>query len=68
MSELDQEIMTREEVAALLRIPPDTLRYWQYTDKGPASVRIGKYRRWRRADVLSWIDDQQAEQQLAKAK
>jgi excisionase family DNA binding protein len=60
--------MTREEVADMLRIPPDTLRYWSYSDKGPKSVRIGKYRRWRRADVLAWVEDQQAEQELAKAK
>ena len=52
------EIMTAAEVAAYLRVPLKSLYTWRYTRDGPPSARVGKYLRYRRADVDEWLDTQ----------
>ncbi|MEZ0580392.1 helix-turn-helix transcriptional regulator [Nocardioides sp. MH1] len=51
--------MTTEEVAAALRIEPQTLRYWRHAGKGPASFRVPGTRRvlYAREDVETFIED-----------
>ena len=55
-------LLTVEEVAELLRVPPS----WVYertrkrgVDRIPG-FRLGKYWRFREADVLAWLDRQRA--------
>jgi len=60
-----QEIMTTAEVAAMLQVSVSTLKYWLYCDKAPKSIKIGKHRRFRRADVQRWIDEHTAEHYVA---
>lgn len=50
--------MTTEEVSDMLRLPLNTLYAWHHRGKGPRAFRAGKYVRYRRADVLAWIDEQ----------
>ncbi|MDP9117743.1 MAG: helix-turn-helix domain-containing protein [Actinomycetota bacterium] len=37
--------MTTGEVADLLRVPPETVRYWRHVGKGPKAFRIPGGRR-----------------------
>lgn len=52
------DLLTSEEVAALLRKSPDALRWMTHAGTAPRSARIGKRRYWRRADVEAWISEQ----------
>ena len=56
--ELDDELLTIGEVAALLRAPVATLRYWRYLGTGPRSFRVGRAVRYWRGDVLAWLHEQ----------
>jgi predicted DNA-binding transcriptional regulator AlpA len=52
------DVMTAEEVAAWLRVPVATLYAWRYRGhQGPPSGRVGKFVRYRRADVECWLAD-----------
>lgn len=49
------EFMTTREVSNLLRVPETTLYVWTHRGYGPRSVRVGKHRRYRRAEVSRWL-------------
>ncbi|MGE2715139.1 helix-turn-helix transcriptional regulator [Mycolicibacterium litorale] len=51
--------MTTQEVSVELGIPVGTLRYYRSTSSGPASFRLGGRVRYRRADVVAWVDEQE---------
>ena len=53
------ELMTTTEVSAELGIPVGTLRYYRSSGCGPVSFRLGGRIRYRRADVLAWIEAQE---------
>lgn len=53
------ELMTLTEVAALVRVPPATLRYWRHLDIGPQSFKIGRHVRYERQLVIRWLREQQ---------
>lgn len=55
------EFYTTNEVAALLRTSPSTVRYWRYTGKGPDSIKPGKAVLYPRRAVDDWIDRLRAE-------
>lgn len=53
------------EVAALLNVPENTLRYWRYltsagTPSGPPSYKIGRRVAYDQADVAGWLAEQRA--------
>lgn len=50
------QLLTPEETAELLRVPVQLLYRWRYERRGPPSFRIGRYVRYRRAEVERWID------------
>ena len=52
------ELMSLKEVAALVRVPEATLRYWRHLGTGPHSFRIGRSVRYWRTEVIGWLDDQ----------
>lgn len=54
------ELLTLAEVAALLRVPTATLRYWRSTHTGPDSFRVGRGVRYWRSAVLRWLREQEA--------
>ena len=58
VAELDDELLSIDEVAALLRAPVATLRYWRYLGTGPRSFRVGRAVRYWRGDVLTWLHEQ----------
>ncbi|WP_159540985.1 AlpA family transcriptional regulator [Aeromicrobium sp. 9AM] len=54
----DDELLTIEEAAALVRAPVATLRYWRHLGTGPHSFRVGRAVRYWRRDVLAWLNEQ----------
>ena len=56
--DLDDALLSIDEVAALVRTPVATLRYWRYLGTGPHSFRVGRAVRYWRGDVLAWLQEQ----------
>ena len=54
----DDELLSMAEVAAMVRVPVATLRYWRHLGTGPHSFRIGRSVRYWRTEVLRWLEDQ----------
>ncbi|WP_396929203.1 helix-turn-helix domain-containing protein [Mycolicibacterium sp.] len=46
--------LTRDEVAARLRIPKSTLESWAAERKGPPFGKFGRHVRYRLSDVIHW--------------
>lgn len=59
---LDQlpEISTVPEVSEATGIPEATLRWYRSRGIGPKSFRVGRRIRYHRADVVAWMDAQEA--------
>lgn len=53
-----ERLISPEEVATLLGVPPGTLKQWRYKGTGPRSLRVGRHVRYRPTDVEDWIDRQ----------
>jgi excisionase family DNA binding protein len=51
------QLLTAQEVAALLIVPVSTLYHWRSVGQGPAGFRIGKQLRYRAADVTAWLEE-----------
>jgi excisionase family DNA binding protein len=51
------EYLTTEEVALLLRISPDTLRWQRYVGRGPSSFKVGRRVLYAREDVEKFVAD-----------
>ena len=54
---LDNEILTIEEVAAYLRLTPQTIYKWAQEKRIPAA-KLGKEWRFRKSIIDRWLDDQ----------
>ena len=50
------ELLTTAEVAALLRTPESTLRYWRWQGTGPQGVKVGRRVLYRQDAVEAWIE------------
>jgi excisionase family DNA binding protein len=50
------EILTTDEVAALLKIPKATLYKWVSQGTAPPFYKIGRVNRWKRSAVMAWFD------------
>lgn len=53
-----EQLLTTEQVADLLQVPVDTVRWWRKRNRGPRPVHVGKHARYRPQDVRDWIDNQ----------
>ena len=53
-----EEYYTAHELEAITGIPASTRRYWAHyhPDRGPASVKIGRHRVWKKTVVRDWLD------------
>lgn len=58
-TDTEAALMTTEQVSGELGIPVGTLRYYRSSGTGPASFRLAGRVRYRRADVLAWVEDQE---------
>ena len=57
MSGIPPEILTIDEVAAYLRLTPQTIYKWAQEKRIPA-VKLGKEWRFRRSIIDRWFDEQ----------
>jgi DNA-binding transcriptional MerR regulator len=53
------DLMTTEDVSTELGIPVGTLRYYRSCGRGPVSFRLAGRVRYRRSDVLTWLELQE---------
>jgi excisionase family DNA binding protein len=51
-------LLTTSATAEVLGVPRQTLAAWRCQGKGPAYAKVGKYVRYRRADVEAWLETQ----------
>jgi len=49
-------LMSIDQLAAYTGIPKNTLYYWRAQGSGPRGMKLGKYVRYRRADVQDWLN------------
>jgi predicted DNA-binding transcriptional regulator AlpA len=56
--DLDDELLSLDEAATLLRTPVATLRYWRHLGTGPRSFRVGRAVRYWRHDIVDWLQEQ----------
>jgi predicted DNA-binding transcriptional regulator AlpA len=57
----DSILMSMQEVSDLLGIPINTLKDHRAKGRGPQSAVVGGRIKYRRADVLTWVDERFAE-------
>jgi hypothetical protein len=53
-------LLTTAEVAALLRRPIGTIRYWRHIGYGPRGFYVGRCVMYWRSEVLAWLYEQSA--------
>jgi predicted DNA-binding transcriptional regulator AlpA len=56
------ELLTLEEVAAIMKLPPATLRKWRAEGRPPQAFRLGKWLRYRRSVVEAFLAAQEAKE------
>jgi len=58
----EPEYMTTAEVAELVRVPSETVRFWRHVGRGPKSFRLPGGRRvlYKRSDVAAWLEGAQS--------
>lgn len=54
----DEDFLTLSEVAAILRVPVNTLRWWRQRGDGPAFFKIGRHLVTTIGDLRTWIEEQ----------
>lgn len=55
MTTAEDQLLTIDEVADIVRVPVATLRYWRHLGTGPDSFRIGRGVRYWRSVVYTWL-------------
>jgi excisionase family DNA binding protein len=50
-------LATTEEVAAYLKVKPQTLANWAYQGKGPRYYKIEGQRRYNWAELREWVEE-----------
>lgn len=55
---MPSSLLSVDELAAYLGVPKATIYNWSHTGSGPTSIRVGRYLRFRVADVERWLDSQ----------
>lgn len=54
----DEDFLTLSEVAAILRVPVNTLRWWRQRGTGPRLFKIGRHLVTTIGDLRGWIEEQ----------
>ena len=54
----DEDLLTLAEVAAILRVPIATVRWWRQLGEGPAFFKIGRHLVTTIGDLRTWINAQ----------
>jgi hypothetical protein len=56
----DEDFLTLPEVAEILRVPVNTLRWWRQRGDGPPFFKIGRHLVTTIGDLRAWIRDPEA--------
>ena len=59
-------LMTLAELSEMLGIPVNTLYGWRCRGEGPPGYRIGRYVRFRRTAVETWLERQTDHERLSR--
>jgi excisionase family DNA binding protein len=51
----DTDYLTEREVAEMLRVPVETLRYWRWQGTAPKSFKVGRRTLYARDDVEAFV-------------
>ncbi len=54
----DADFLTLSEVAGILRVPVNTLRWWRQQGTGPRFLKIGRRLVTTVGDLTTWVEDQ----------
>ena len=54
----DEDFLTLSEVAAIVRVPVNTLRWWRQRGTGPAFFKVGRHLVTTIGDLRAWIEEQ----------
>lgn len=54
----DADLLTLSEVAGILRVPVNTLRWWRQQGTGPRFFKIGRRLVATVGDLTTWVDEQ----------
>jgi excisionase family DNA binding protein len=63
-----ESLMTVEQVADYLNVPVKTVYRWRLTGTGPRGARVGRYVRYRKADVEAWVERRVEDEHAARAR
>ncbi|WP_105343517.1 helix-turn-helix domain-containing protein [Mycobacterium sp. ITM-2016-00318] len=53
---MENEYLSAADLEALTGTPESTWRYFAHIGSGPASLKIGRRRVWKRSTVLAWLE------------
>jgi predicted DNA-binding transcriptional regulator AlpA len=59
------QYMTTDELADRLRTTAGTVRYWRSLGRGPRGTKIGRKVIYAESDVVAWLAEMQAPEQVA---
>jgi hypothetical protein len=54
----DEDFLTLPEVAEILRVPVNTLRWWRQRGDGPPFFKVGRHLVTTIGDLRAWIQEQ----------
>jgi len=57
---VSDELLSIAQAAVAIGVSIDTLRRWAAKGSGPPHLRVGRAIKYRRADLLAWIEQQAA--------
>lgn len=52
-----EELATKHQVAAYLKVKPETLDAWASRNQGPPYIKVERSRRYDWADVKAWVKE-----------
>lgn len=58
MTSIEDQWLTRAEVAERLRVPEKTLAQWGHQKRGPRYARFGRHTRYRLSELVEWEQTQ----------
>lgn len=65
MGSIEDRHLTVEELAERERTTPPTVYKWLHEGRGPRSLKIGRRRLFRLADVIAWEEERADEPRVA---
>lgn len=59
MSSPESQYMSAPDLEDFTGVPASTWRYFAHVNQGPASLKIGRRRVWKRETVLAWLAERE---------